>query len=97
MATYILLANWTEQGIRAVTESPGRLDAFKAVCEKHGGRVASFFMTMGTYDMMAIVEAPDDAALSRIVLTAASGGNIRTNTLRAFPEGEYRKIVGSLG
>jgi uncharacterized protein with GYD domain len=97
MATYIMLANWTDQGIRNVKDSPGRLDAAKQLCKKHGAEIRQFFMTMGTHDMVAVIEAPGDDAMARIALAIASAGNIRTTTLKAFNEAEYRQLVGSIG
>jgi uncharacterized protein with GYD domain len=96
MSTYILLAHWTEQGIRTVKDSPKRLDAAKAAVKALGGEIKSFFMTMGKYDFVVIYEAPDDAAAARFTLTTAQGGNLRSQTLKAFSETEYREIIGSL-
>jgi len=97
MQTYILLLSWTDQGIRAIADSPKRLDAAKALLAGAGGRITSFHMTMGTHDMVVMAEAPDDAALARFVLTLSRTGNVRTQTLKAFSESEYREIVGKLG
>ena len=97
MSTYILLAHWTDQGIRTVKDSPKRLDAAKAAVKALGGEIKSFFMTMGKYDFVVIYEAPDDAAAARFTLATAQGGNLRSQTLKAFTEGEYREIIGSLG
>ncbi|MCP4309339.1 MAG: GYD domain-containing protein, partial [bacterium] len=66
MATYIVLANWTEAGFRDIKESPARLDGFKAACLELGGRIVAYCMTMGPYDMAIIVEAPDDATIARL-------------------------------
>ena len=96
MARYILLMNWTDQGIKNVRESPGRLDAGRAVAKKMGCEIREFYMTAGASDMVAMVEAPDDATLAKFNLTLAMGGNVRTTTLKAFPEDAYRKIIGGL-
>lgn len=96
MAKYILLINWTEQGIRNVKDSPKRLDAARALAKKHGGEIKDFYMTMGAHDMVAHLEAPSDEAVAKIVLVLAGGGNVRTTTLKAFAEAEYRSIIGSL-
>ncbi len=66
MARYILLMNWTDQGVKNVRESPGRLDAGRALAKKMGCELREFYMTAGTSDMVAIVEAPDDATLGEI-------------------------------
>ena len=97
MAQYIMLANWTEQGIRNVKDSPGRLDAAKQLCKKHGAEMTAFYMTMGSHDMVAILQAPSDEVVAHIALALGSGGHIRTTTLKAFSEAEYRQIVQTLG
>ena len=97
MTTYIMLANWTEQGARNVQDSPRRLDAAKQALQDMGGAFQSFFMTMGDFDIVAVYEAPDDAVAARFTLQVGQLGNIRTRTLKAFPEAAYREIVASLG
>ena len=96
MSTYIMLANWTDQGARNVKDSPRRLDAAKKALEDVGGEFRSFFMTMGDFDMVGIYEAPDDAVAARFTLQVGQLGNIRTRTLKAFPESAYREIIASL-
>jgi uncharacterized protein with GYD domain len=96
MATYIMLANWTDQGIRNVKGSPDRLDNAKKALKDLGGDFKSFFMTMGEYDMVAIYEAPDDAVGAKFALQLAGQGNVRTKTLKAFPEADYRKIIAAV-
>ena len=97
MTTYIVLLNWTEQGVRGVKESPRRLDAAKKQLQEMGGSFKQFFLTMGDYDMVAVCEAPDDAVMARFALTLGMGGNVRSRTLKAFPEAAYREIMASLG
>jgi uncharacterized protein with GYD domain len=97
MAQYIMLADWTEQGIRNVKDSPSRLDAAKKLCQKHGAEITAFFMTMGGHDMVVIMQAPSDEAVAKVALALAAGGNVRTETLKAFSEAEYRQIVQTLG
>jgi uncharacterized protein with GYD domain len=96
MSTYFILANWTEQGIKDIKDSPKRLRAAKRLAKNCGVKFRSFHMTMGQYDMIAIVEAADDAAVARFALALGSAGNVRTTTLKGFTEQEYREIVGSL-
>jgi uncharacterized protein with GYD domain len=96
MAKYILLVNWTEQGVKNVKDSPKRLDAARKLAETAGAKMGDFYMTMGGYDMVAHVDAPDDATIARFVLHLAGAGNVRTQTLKAFSEDEYRKILGAL-
>jgi uncharacterized protein with GYD domain len=97
MTSYIVLMNWTEQGARNVRDSPKRLDAARKQLGDMGGSFKAFYLTMGEYDMVAVVEAPDDAVLARFSLMLAASGNIRTRTLKAFPEFAYREIITSLG
>ena len=96
MPTYILLTNWTEQGIRNVKDSTKRLDTARKTIETAGGKMVASYLTMGKYDLIHIVECPSDEAAATLVLKAASGGNIRTETLKAFPETEYRKIIDNI-
>ncbi len=96
MTTYIMLGNWTDQGIRNVKDSPRRLDAAKKLLQDVDGEFKFFFLTMGNYDIVAVYEASDDAVAARFTLQVAQLGNIRTQTLKAFPEAAYREIIASL-
>jgi len=96
MPTYLLLCNWTQQGIEKIKESPQRLDAAKSFFRDMGVEMKSFHMLSGRYDMAIFVEAKDEASLARTVLAQASKGSLRCETLRAFSEEEYRKVIGSL-
>ncbi len=96
MSTYFILANWTEQGIKDIKTSPKRLRAAKRLAKNCGVKFRSFHMTMGQYDMIAIVEAADDKAVARFALALGSAGNVRTTTLKGFTEQEYREIIESL-
>ena len=96
MSTYIMLANWSEQGVRDVKDAPRRLDAAKKLLGEMGGAFKAFYLTMGGYDFVAIYEASDDAVAARFTLQLGMLGNVRTCTLKAFPEAVYREIVTSL-
>ncbi|MFO7686821.1 MAG: GYD domain-containing protein [Desulfobacterales bacterium] len=96
MPTYISLVNYTQQGIEKVKESPTRLDAVKKLFEATGGKLTQFYLVMGRYDVVYIGEAPDDKTAAKIALTIGSKGAVRTETLRAFSEDEYRKIIAEL-
>src|SRR5258707_10295629 len=78
MTTYVMLANWTDQGVQKVKDSPRRLDTAKKALKEMGGEFKLFFLTMGDYDMVAIYEAPDDAVAARFNLQLGMLGNIRT-------------------
>ena len=96
MPSYLSLINWTEQGVKAIKQSPERLDAVKQATQAAGGRMIFFYMTMGRYDLVTLYEVPNDDAAARVSLQLGMGGNVRTTTLRAFTEDEYRKLVGSV-
>ena len=94
--TYICLCNWTQKGIESVKESPKRLDGARGFFKEMGVELKSFHLTSGRYDFVIVLEAKDEASVARAMLAQASKGSIRTETLRAFSEEEYRKILGSL-
>ena len=96
MPSYLVLGNWTEQGIRDVKDSPGRKDAARQAIEAAGGSLVFFYMTMGQYDMAALIEVADDETAARVLLTLGGQGNIRSTTLKAFTEDEFASIIGSL-
>lgn len=96
MPTYISLISYTDQGIRNIKDSPKRLDAAKNLIKGLGGELKGFYLTLGQYDIITIAEAPSDDAMAKFVLALSSAGNVRTTTLKAFPEAEYRKIIQGL-
>jgi uncharacterized protein with GYD domain len=73
------------------------LDAARQLCRQHGAEITEFYMTMGTHDLVIIIDAPNDEEFAKLAISIAKGGNIRTTTLKAFGEDEYRKIIGSVG
>ena len=97
MPTYISLMSYTDKGIRSVRDSPRRLDAAKRMLEEMGGTFRQFFMTMGAYDLVLVYEAPDDAVSARFQLLLGAQGDVRTTTMKAFPEAAYREVIASLG
>jgi len=97
MATYIVLGQFTDQGIRNVKESPKRAEALKELASKAGGSVKDVYWTIGEYDVVAIVDAPDDASFTALMLTVGGLGNVRTQSLRAFTAGEMADILGRVG
>ncbi len=96
MATYIVLSSWTPQGIGQVKESPARLDAAKQAAQAMGAEITAFYLVMGRYDMVIVAEAPDDETIAKLVLATGAQGNVRTETLRAFTEAEYRNLLAAL-
>lgn len=97
MPTYITLIRYTQQGIQKIRESSERVDAARKAFRDAGAELKAFYLVMGRYDAVAIVEAPDDATLAKVLLALGSQGNVQTETLRAFREDEYRKIISELG
>ena len=96
MAHYIILLNYTEQGIKNIKDSPQRVGAARKAIEAAGGKIHSFYLTMGEYDMVAITEAPDDETFATIMLAIGSQGNVRSTTLRAFDEQQMASIIGNI-
>ena len=96
MPTHISLVNWTDEGIKNVKESPQRLDAFKKAVEAAGGKVIGFYLTMGRYDMVVITEGQSDEVAASLMLSTAKAGSIRTETLKAFAEDQYREIISKV-
>lgn len=96
MPQYVSLLKYTQQGIAKIKESPARIDAAKKAAEKMGGRFLGWYLTIGRYDALVITEFPSDEVATKFLLTVVGLGNITTETLRAFPEAEFRKLVGEL-
>ncbi len=96
MPTYVMLANWTEQGMRSINDSPKRIDTAKKTLEEMGGMFRSVYMTMGAHDLVMTYDAPDDAVAARFTLMLGKLGNVRTTSLKAFPEEAYRQIINTL-
>ena len=95
MATYVTLASFTDQGIRNVKDSPDRFGAFRAMAEKLGITIKSVHYTVGAYDMVTVVEGPEEAVTTAL-LKLGSLGNIRTQTMRAFSPEEVRAILNKM-
>lgn len=96
MATYIVLANFTDQGIRNVKDTTKRADAFKELAKSLGATVKDVYWTLGEYDVAALVDAPDDAVVTALGLTLGKSGNVRTQTLRAFSRSDMDAILGKI-
>lgn len=96
MASYIALCNFTEQGVRSVKETPRRAEAAEALARQFGVTIKSVQWTLGAYDLVAQLDAPDDQALTAFALALAGQGNVRTQTLRAFSRDEMNAIVAKL-
>ncbi len=96
MATYIVLTSFTDQGVRTVKDTAKRADAVKELAKKFGVTAKEFYWTLGSYDVVAIFEAPDDASITALGLAIAGGGNVRTQTMRAFSREEMNGVLAKL-
>ncbi|HEY3990152.1 MAG TPA: GYD domain-containing protein [Acidobacteriaceae bacterium] len=97
MPTYIAMLKWTPQGLKDVKDSTSRLAAARKSFQSAGVTLKEFYLVMGQYDAITIMEAPDDATLAAAILKTASQGSITSETCRAFTEEEHRQIIGRLG
>ena len=93
MATFVTLVNWTEQGLQNYQDSLKRAEAFEQLISQHGGTLREIVWTIGPYDIVAIVDAPDDETVTAIALQTGALGNIRTTTLRGFGRDEFAAII----
>jgi uncharacterized protein with GYD domain len=96
MPTYITLWNYTQTGIENIDESPNRLDRAIDLIESVGGELQDFYLTMGGYDIVTVAEFPDDDAAAKALLRIAQSGAVSSETLKAWPEAEYRDLIANL-
>ena len=96
MATYISLLRYTQKGIENVKEGPSRLDSARQAFQAMGAEIKEFYLVTGQYDAVVISEAPDDETVAKLALSIGAAGAVRTETLRAYPEEEYRRIISAL-
>ncbi len=96
MPRYIILINWTDQGIKTIRDLPKRLSTSKALIEKAGGKWQAMHFTFGQYDAVGMAEFPSDEALASAMLALGSLGNVRTTTLKALSQADFVKIVEKL-
>ena len=96
MATYIVLGQFTDQGIRNAKDTSKRADAAKELAKKLGATVRDLYWTIGRYDVALIIEAPDDETITAFGLSSGRLGNVRTETLRAFSQAEMKQILSRL-
>ncbi|HSK84951.1 MAG TPA: GYD domain-containing protein [Rubrobacter sp.] len=97
MPTYIALMNWTDQGIRNVKDTVQRRDQADSLAQKHGASIEQVYWTVGPYDLVAILDAPDDESATAMVLELGTAGNLRTLTLRAYDREGMSGIIDRLG
>jgi uncharacterized protein with GYD domain len=97
VATYVVLVNWTDQGIAGFKGTTERVDHDAEIRKRAGVDLKEIYWTQGPYDLIAIIEAPDDESIAAAMLGVAADGNSRTTTLRAFDRDEYERILAKLG
>lgn len=97
MATYIVLLNYTEQGIRNIKDTTKRAESVREMAKKFGVTPKEFYWTLGSYDIVDIFEAPDDTSMAALLASLGALGNVRTLTLRAFSEDDMNGIIAKLG
>jgi uncharacterized protein with GYD domain len=96
MPTYITLLRYTQQGAAKIRDSPSRLDAGREGFKKLGVEIKDTYLLMGRYDLLCVIEGPDDETVAKCVLTLGSQGNVQTETMKAWKEDDFRRIVGSI-
>jgi uncharacterized protein with GYD domain len=96
MPTYIVLGQFTDQGVRAVKDTTKRANAFKETAKTLGASVKSLYWTIGRYDIASVVEAPDDETAATLLFGLGRLGNVRTQTLRAFEADEVDRMLAKL-
>jgi uncharacterized protein with GYD domain len=96
MANYISLLQFTEQGIRSVKDTVNRAASATTEAQKMGVKVTDSFWTMGAYDVVLLLDAPDDVAVSAFAAKLGSLGNVKTQTMRAFRREEMEGILAKI-
>jgi uncharacterized protein with GYD domain len=96
MSSYIVLGNYTDQGIRNIKDAPKRTEAVKEMAKKTGVVLKETFWTLGAYDFVSIIEAPDEETMIAFGMSVGMLGNVRTQTLRAFSAADMTAILGKL-
>jgi uncharacterized protein with GYD domain len=97
MARFIVLFDWTDQGVRTAQDSPRRVAEARAALHPMGVTIEAIYWTLGSHDLVGILTAPDPETLAAALLKVAGAGNVRTTTLRAFDETEFAAVLGKMG
>jgi uncharacterized protein with GYD domain len=96
MSTFIILSSFTEQGVRAIKDTTKRADKFRDMAKQHGATVKDLYWTLGQYDVVAIIEAPDVTSVTALGLSLGMAGNVRTQTLPAFSADDMAKVLAKM-
>ena len=96
MATYVLLATYTEQGLKGIKDTVKRTRSVKELAKKAGLSMKESYWTLGAYDVVAVFEAPDDESMTAFSLSVAKLGNVKTQTLRAFSSTDMAGVLAKM-
>jgi uncharacterized protein with GYD domain len=96
METYVVLTKYTQQGVASVKEAPARIEEGRKAIEAAGGKILNWYLTMGRYDVVFMIQVPDSRIAATMLLALGMQGNVQTETLRAFTEEEFKGIVAGL-
>jgi uncharacterized protein with GYD domain len=96
METYLILGNWTQQGMTEIKSSADRIDAAREALERQGGKWLGWYMLIGSHDFAVILQVSDVTVISQFLLAIGALGNARTETLRALTEEQFRRLVNEL-
>lgn len=97
MPAYVSLVSWTDQGIRNYRDTVARAESFRTMVHQAGGQVRELLWTLGEYDIVTVIEAPDDQAAMALLLQVGALGNVRTKTMRAMSADEVTGVIGQMG
>jgi uncharacterized protein with GYD domain len=96
MATFIVMLNWTDQGIRSLKDTPKRVQAARDLAKKFGVELKQIFLTSGEFDILVITEAPHYDNVAKYAMAAGAQGNVRSRTVRGWTEAEMFKLIAEL-
>jgi uncharacterized protein with GYD domain len=97
MPTYVLLVNWTEQGIKNFRDTVRRAEEVRGLVEKSGGQLRQLLWTLGEYDLVSVADFPDDETATAVLLQIGAAGNVRTKTMKAFDAEQMSAIIQRTG
>ena len=97
MPHYVMLMNWTDQGVKSFKDSVDRYEAARDALKAKGVNLTDIHWTIGPYDLVCTGEAPDEETVSAALLALGSQGNLRTTTMRGFTADEMRAVIANAG
>lgn len=96
MAKYVMLINYTDTGIKHFKEFAARMEHARHGAAELGVTIDAFYLTLGQYDAVVIIDAPNDETAAKLALTNAANGRVRTASMRAFTEAETARLAAEL-